>query len=124
MSDKPKTGLIVWHDLTVANAEEIKNFYSEVVGWQAASHDMGDYHDFNISTPDGEDIIAGICHARGSNASLPPAWLIYVTVEDVAASAQRCLELGGKIIDGPRSMGETNFCVIQDPAGAVMALLS
>ena len=27
-----------------------------------------------------EDAIAGVCHARGSNADLPGGWLIYVTV--------------------------------------------
>jgi hypothetical protein len=27
-----------------------------------------------------EDAIAGVCHARGSNADLAGGWLIYVTV--------------------------------------------
>ncbi|MCB0196740.1 MAG: VOC family protein [Anaerolineae bacterium] len=121
--NKPKTGMIVWQDLTVDNAEEIKDFYSRVVGWQTTAQPMGDYDDFNISAPDDEAVIAGICHARESNANLPPQWLIYIAVDDVAASAQRCVELGGKIIDGPRLMGESNFCVIQDPAGAVVALI-
>jgi predicted enzyme related to lactoylglutathione lyase len=68
--------------------------------------------------------VGGICHARGSNSNLPPQWLIYVQVEDVARSAERCVELGGTVLDGPRSLGESRFCVIQDPAGAVMGLMS
>jgi len=50
--------------------------------------------------------------------------LIYITVADVDESAKRCIELGGKIIDGPKPMGEQHFCVIQDPAGAAVALVS
>jgi uncharacterized protein len=42
----------------------------------------------------------------------------------VQASAQKCQELGGTILDGPRSMGGHLFCVIRDPAGAICALFS
>ena len=126
MSDtpKPQIGTIAWTDLTVPNAEEVRDFYCDVVGWKASDHDMGDYNDFDIMPAEGDEVIAGICHARGSNASVPAQWMIYVNVEDVDLSAKRCVELGGKIIDGPRPMGRSNFCVIQDPAGAVMALVS
>ena len=116
-------GTVVWRDLTVKDAEGIKDFYCQVVGWEAEPHDMEDYHDFDIISSEGETV-AGICHARDTNANLPPQWLIYIVVEDVHKSARRCVELGGKIIDGPRIMGRSQFCVIQDPAGAVAALIS
>ena len=95
-----------------------------MVGWKAEPHDMGDYHDFDIKTADGEEMVTGICHARGSNAKIPPQWIIYITVEDVPVAAQRAVALGGKILDGPRKMGGGDFCLIQDPAGAVAALFS
>lgn len=121
--EKSSIGSILWHDLTVPNAEEAKNFYQQVVGWNAAPHDMGEYHDFDISSPDGTTFL-GICHARGMNAKLPPQWLIYVQVEDVARSAEQCAALGGKVLDGPRTMGNIRFCIIQDPAGAVLGIMS
>ena len=117
-------GRIEWLDLTVDNAEGIKNFYCNVVGWKSTDVDMGSYADFNINLPDGGDTIAGVCHARGSNANIPSQWLVYVRVASVAESAQECEKRGGKVLDGPRRMGGANFCVIQDPAGAVLALLS
>lgn len=123
MSTNPPIGAIVWQDLTVQNAAEIRDFYKSVVGWEADAHNMGDYDDFNIRLPGSQQVIAGICHARGANAHLPAQWLLYVQVENVEKSAQRCVELGGKIIDGPRTMGSSPFCVIQDPAGAVLALI-
>lgn len=126
MSDdlKPDPGTIAWRDLTVDNAEEVRDFYSKVVGWKSEPHDMGEYEDFVMMAPVGGETVAGICHARGSNADLPPLWLVYITVDDVEKSAKQCVKLGGKVIDGPRSMGTSQFCVIQDPAGAVAALIS
>ncbi len=117
-------GRIEWLDITVPDAERLKNFYCNVVGWKSTDVDMGSYSDFNINLPESGDTVAGICHARGSNANIPPQWLVYVRVADVKASAAECEKRGGKVLDGPRRMGGSDFCVIEDPAGAVMALLS
>ena len=117
------TGSITWHDLTVPDATALRDFYTEVVGWQFQAFKMGDYEDYEMRTPGGGQTVAGICHARGENSRLPPQWLIYITVADVDASARRCVELGGKILDGPRLLGKRKFCVIQDPAGACAALI-
>lgn len=119
-----KIGQIEWFDLTVDDAYGIKDFYCSVVGWSSNEVDMGTYADFNINLPGTQDTVAGVCHARGGNANLPSQWLVYVRVKSVAESAIQCEKLGGKVLDGPRRMGGSHFCVIQDPAGAVMALLS
>lgn len=121
--EKPALGTIAWRDLTVENAEVVQRFYSEVVGWKSVPHNMGEYHDFDIVAPGSGEAVAGICHARGANAKLPPQWLIYITVEDVDESAERCVALGGAVLDGPRGMGGHRFCVIRDPAGAVAGLI-
>ena len=68
--------------------------------------------------------MAGLCHAQGTNQDLPPQWLLYVRVENVEASASRCQELGGEVLDGPRMMGKELFCALRDPAGAVLGLVS
>lgn len=122
--NKKNIGAIEWCDLTVNDADTIQNFYCDVVGWKSGAVSMGDYNDFNINLPESGETIAGVCHARGSNANLPAQWLMYVRVEDVDASADKCRALGGKILDGPRNMGKMRFCVIQDPEGAVLALVS
>ena len=119
---KPQTGMIGWTDLTVPNAEEVRDFYTKVVGWTSEPVEMGDYSDFTMVAPGTGDGVAGVCHARGSNEGLPAQWLIYVFVEDVEESAKRCRELGGELLAGPKSMGSASYCVIRDPAGAVCAL--
>ena len=115
-------GKIGWFDLTVEDAPAIRDFYSEVIGWKPEDVQMGEYSDFNMTMPESGDPAAGICHARGDNAGLPSQWLIYITVADIDKSAEACRENGGKIIVGPKSMGDAKLCVIEDPNGSVAAL--
>lgn len=124
MSEGNVTGVgsVSWADLTVPNAVEVRDFYAAVTGWQPQPVDMGGYEDFCMNRPGDGTTVAGVCHARGDNAGLPPQWLIYVTVADIEASARRTVELGGTIVLGIREMGGGRTCVIRDPAGAVLAL--
>ena len=118
-------GAIQWVDLTVGPAGKVRDFYKDVVGWTAGECDMGGYSDYFMNLPESGKTVAGVCHARGPNADLPGQWIIYITVKDVDASAKRCVELGGKVIAGPRDMGDHGrFCVIRDPAGAVAGLFT
>jgi predicted enzyme related to lactoylglutathione lyase len=124
-SRKPAVGTVGWIDLTVENAEEIMAFYNAVVGWTTSPVDMGDYSDFNMNTPESGEPVAGVCHARGGNADIPPHWMIYITVEDVDESITQCRERGGEVVVAPRDMGaHGRYCVIRDPAGAVAALIA
>jgi predicted enzyme related to lactoylglutathione lyase len=123
MTERERIGVIGWIDLTVPNAPAVRDFYQAVVGWAAAPVKMGDYDDFCMNQPATGKPIAGVCHARGVNVGLPRQWLIYITVADVDTSATKAVELGGKVLAGPRELGgQGRFCVIQDPAGAVAAL--
>ncbi|MFA6234813.1 MAG: VOC family protein, partial [Bacteroidota bacterium] len=89
-TEKPQMGIIAWADLTVENADAVRDFYQAVVGWTPAAVSMGDYNDYGM-TPAGSDApVAGICHARGVNAGLPPVWMIYIYVEDLDASIEAC----------------------------------
>ena len=120
----PQIGKIEWFDLTVQNATEVRDFYANVIGWEPSPVSMGDYDDFNMNMPGSGTTAAGVCHARGGNSNLPAQWLIYVRVADMDQSITACKSSGGRVIDGPRPVGESRFCVIQDPAGAVLALIS
>ena len=103
--EDPAIGSIGWVDLTVEAAEGIRDFYKAVVGWTSSELNMGGYSDFCMNLPGSGRRVAGICHARGSNADLPSQWLVYITVRDVDQSAARCVELGGSVIAGPRNLG-------------------
>lgn len=118
-----EVGVINWRDLTVQNAEQVRDFYSEVVGWKFELVSMGEYSDYSMLTPESKVTTAGICHAQGPNANLPAQWLIYINVSNIEQSIASCQKLGGKLISDLRDYaGMGKYCVIQDPAGAVCAL--
>lgn len=120
--DAKKVGAIGWTDLTVDDASGVRGFYEQVIGWKSQGLSMGDYEDFCMQRPEDGETVAGICHARGENAKVPPVWLVYITVSDLAASITKVKDLGGDVIDGPRSAGGGTMCVIRDPVGAVVGL--
>ena len=125
MTDAPVAGFgkVVWHDLTVPNAVEVRDFYKAVVGWASEDVDMGGYADFNMESGDPGETVAGICHARGDNASLPAVWMVYLSVADIEESTAKVIELGGKLLTPIKGEpGSGAFCVIEDPAGAIVAL--
>ncbi len=121
-----RVGCISWLDLTVADASATRDFYQQVVGWSVQDVEMENagerYADYNMLGADGSPA-AGVCHARGVNLGLPPVWLIYLPVGDLAESLRRVREGGGKVIKETRGTdGKYECAVVQDPVGAWLAL--
>ncbi len=120
-------GCISWLDLTVSDASATRDFYRQVVGWSVQDVEMAEagkrYSDYNMLGGDGNPA-AGVCHARGVNLGLPPVWMIYLPVGDLAESLRRVREGGGKVIKATRGAdGEYAYAAIQDPVGACLALV-
>lgn len=122
MTGNNEAGTIGWIDISVEDAVGLKDFYAAVAGWKAGEVDMGGYADFSMMPADSDRPVAGICHARGSNAELPRQWLVYINVPDVNASAAACKRHGGKVLVGPKPLAGGQFAVIEDLSGAVAAL--
>ena len=120
--NSPKPGTVSWFDLTVPNADAVRDFYRAVAGWSVMPIDMDGYNDYCMLPPRSKKPAAGICHARGENADLPPQWLIYITVSNLTGSLKACVAKGGTIVRPPKFMGGAKMAVVRDPAGAVAAL--
>ena len=118
-----KIGRVSWMDLTIDDATTVSKFYSDVVGWDIQSFDMGGYEDYCMNDPETGETLAGVCHARGGNASLPAQWLMYVSVADLDLSLEAVKNSGGKVLGDKKGDGKGgHYCLIQDPAGAYMML--
>ncbi len=120
--DTKIVGSMAGFDLTVPGADRVRDFYAAVVGWRPEPLDMGGYSDYVMTTATGEPV-AGVCNARGDNADLPAQWLAYIRVDDLDARLERCRALGGRVVAGPKGAAGGRYCVIGDPAGAVIALI-
>lgn len=51
---KAKVGQVSWIDLTVKNAEQVRDSYKEVVCWKTTEVNMGGYSDYNMNLEDGK----------------------------------------------------------------------
>ena len=120
-------GRICWLDLTVSDGAAARDFYRQVVEWSVQNVEMEDggerYADYNMLGEDGNPA-AGVCHARGVNVGLPPVWMIYLPVGDLAESLRRVQKEGGKVIKAMQGEdGEYAYAAVQDPVGAYLALI-
>ncbi|MFH1746322.1 MAG: VOC family protein [Planctomycetota bacterium] len=123
-SGKPTTGSICWSELMTRDIPAAKKFYAEMFGWKLVDQDMGEFK-YTMFTPPGEkEPKGGMMMMEGPQfEGVPPSWLNYIAVEDVDASAQRCVKLGGKIECPPTDIPKVGrFAMIADPTGAVIAL--
>ncbi len=113
----------MWIELTVDHADDLRDFYTDVMGWASEPVDVDDYQDY-MMIENGE-FKAGICHARGTNSGLPPVWIAYFEVESLEKSLKVCIKKGGKMITSVTSIDEhRHYAVIEDPSGAVCAIWS
>ena len=56
---------------------------------------------------------------------MPPNWGLYITVDDVDATAEQATGMGAKIIMPPQDIPEVGrFCVMQDPQGAFISIIT
>jgi hypothetical protein len=51
MSDNSEVGKIGWIDMTVDDADGIRDFYKTVVGWGSDDVSMGEYSDYSMTLP-------------------------------------------------------------------------
>jgi predicted enzyme related to lactoylglutathione lyase len=117
----PPQGGIGWLDLTVEDAPAVRDFYAAVTGWTPDAVAMDGYDDYAMLDAAGTPV-AGVCHARGPNADLPPVWLPYFTVPSLDAALEAARAGGGRLRSGPTSMGGGGYAVLEDPAGACFAV--
>lgn len=119
-------GSLISTDLTVPNAEQIRDFYKAVIGWESEemplSDEGGSYADYVLKDAEG-NWVSGVCHKRGANQDLPAQWIVYINVADVEQSVKKCIELGGQVLkEAKNADGSYQYALIQDPAGAVLAV--
>lgn len=106
----------VWHDLNTTDGAAAQRFYGELFNWTFEKSD-GPYAHIKA----GDQMIGGI-RTMGADEKMPPSWLGYVGVDDVAATVEQMTKAGGQVLVPTRAMPDVGtFAVIADPSGAVMA---
>lgn len=120
----PPIGAIVSADITSSNADVLRDFYANVMGWTVTPMSMGDYDDYVMMGPDG-GWGGGVCHLRGANINQPAdKWVVCFRVEDVKVAVENTLAGGGKLVGEIRDAGpDSHYAVLEDPQGGHVAII-
>ena len=114
----PTTNTVAWFEIGAPDVEAAKAFYGPLFGWSFAPD--GDYT--LITAPEAASPSGGIFNTGGR---IPPYAVFVVQVADVAATATRTEELGGKILVAPMTLGDGMVVAyLTDPNGSMFALFS
>lgn len=116
-------GKFVWYELMTTDMKAAEAFYTDVVGWTSTDSGNTDM-DYTLFLAEGVRV-AGLMTmpAEALKMNVPPAWLGYIGVDDVDASAKKLAELGGTVHRAPDDIpGIGRFAIVTDPHGAAFAL--
>jgi predicted enzyme related to lactoylglutathione lyase len=115
-------GKVVWFDLLSLDPAAVKPFYSGVLGWTFEDRDG-----YAIAR-DGATPVAGILQmpAPKPGAATPQArWMPLISVPDVAQAAAAAQKAGGRVLEGPGSLGARGrYAAVADPRGAQFVLIT
>lgn len=116
----PAVGTFCWDELLTSEPAAAVKFYEDIFGWTHTDMDMGPMGTYHVLKR-GERMAGGIM--KKPMAESPTAWLAYVAVEDVDASAKRAESLKAKIVVPAQDIPKIGrFSVIQDPTGGFVSL--
>ena len=116
-------GAFSWFELMTTDVHNAKKFYSDLFGWNTEDMNMGDMNYTVVKV--GEEGLGGMMTVPPQAEGTPPHWGVYVTVDDVDATAAKAEELGGKILVPPSDIATVGrFSVLQDPQGAVISAIT
>ena len=127
----PANGSFCWNELSTTDSDAAIKFYTELLGWEvkagtatACEGSEAPPMVYNEIVVDGKHV-GGIYKMGPEQGGEPSNWRPYVAVDDVDAKAARVAELGGKVCVPPTDIPNTGrFCVINDPTGAAISLIT
>lgn len=117
-------GAFSWCDLMVQDVSAAKAFYTKLFGWDTEEMNTGGMA-YTVVKAGGKGIGGISALPKDGPRDRPPMWGVYVTVDDVDATAQTAKQLGAKLLVPPQDIPKVGrFCVIQDPQGAVISAIT
>jgi predicted enzyme related to lactoylglutathione lyase len=117
-------GAVSWYELMTTDVDAATKFYTQLLGWETEDSPMPDGSKYVLIKVNGRPV-GGMMKTPPQAQGVPPYWGLYVTVNDVDATAKQAQQLGGKILLPPTDLPENaRFCVMQDPQGAVIEIIT
>jgi len=114
----PAANTVAWFEIGAPDVDAAKAFYGPLFSWSFAPDGT-----YTLITAPGAAGPSGGIFSTGGN--IPPYAVFVVQVTDVAATAARAEELGGKVVVAPNKLGDGMVVAyLTDPNGSMFALFS
>lgn len=118
-------GAFSWCELLTSDPEAAKQFYGKLFNWTMEPTPTAmPGVDYTLVNCAGQHI-GGIMEIPPSAPEMPPHWGSYITVENVDATVEQALAMGGTVCVPPQDIPLVGrFSVLRDPQGAVFSIIS
>ena len=117
-----KHGALSWNEWMTTDVAAARPFYGALLGWETEDYPVEGMNYVMVKV--GGEAVGGMMALPPECAGMPPAWGVYVTVDDVDATARQVETLGGKLLRPPEDIPDVGrFCVLQDPQGATLCAM-
>ncbi len=108
------TNPVVWFEVLGQNADKLRSFYGELLGWEFQVDEAMDYG--VVAAGDG-GIAGGVGKARNGG------WVTFYTqVRDLGAAIQHAKTLGSLVLVPPTELPDVTIAVVSDPEGHPVGL--
>ncbi len=117
-------GTFGWNELGTRDTAAAKEFYGSVFGWSYDDEESVRAGTYTVWKA-GEAMVGGMLdmNAVQMPAEMPPHWLVYFTVEDTDAAAEKARGGGGDVRMDPVDIPVGRFAVLADQFGAAFAVM-
>ncbi|WP_422935485.1 VOC family protein [Sinomonas sp. P47F7] len=110
------SGAPCWADLMTSDVEKAKAFYGELFGWTYEVGDQEKYGGYVTAWKDGEQV-AGLMSKMPEQATMPDVWTVYLSTDDIGATAQKIEAAGGQVYVPPMEVPEQGHMAMYGDAG-------
>jgi predicted enzyme related to lactoylglutathione lyase len=116
-------GALCWAELNTTAPSVADAFYAGLFGYRQEQIGDGSTFDYSAWTVPGGETVCGRLAMTAEWHGIPPHWMVYFTVADTDAAADRVVDCGGSVRQGPFDSPHGRIAVIADPGGAVLSII-
>jgi uncharacterized protein len=119
-----KHGHFHWNERLTRNAEGVKRFYADALGWRYDGMTMPDGMYWVAMA--GDEPVAGIFDISNSSfKGIPEIWFAYIAVDDVDARWNKARSAGATIMREPWDVPNIGrIAVINEPGGGTIGWMT
>lgn len=111
---------ITWHELYTSDVDAAATFYTELLGLDLETADMGDFQ-YPMLRKDGR---AHAGFVKKEHEEIPSHWYPYALGDDVDAKVEQAKSLGAELHAGPMDVGDgLRVAVLGDPQRATFGVM-